>query len=122
MDDIKVLEASMSSLESSMSSQMQQLHDMMKILIENKTPNTSTVIPPEVAPEVTNTINGASSGAETVLVENLDEATKAKGGKDPKSYNAEPPPKVYSPDPPIPHPHIVNQGQPPMLTPKSFGK
>ena len=122
MDDIKVLEASMSSLESSMSSQMKQLHDMMKLLIENKTSNTSTVIPPKVAPEVTNAINGASSGAETILVEDLDEASKAKGGKDPKSYNVELPPKVYSPDPPIPHPHIVNQGQPPMLTPKSFGK
>ena len=54
---------------------------MSQFILANKTPNSSTVIPPEVAPEVTDTINGASSGAETVHVEEVDEVTKAKGDK-----------------------------------------
>jgi hypothetical protein len=67
-------------------------------------------------------LNGAPSGAETVGEKDGVGNPKPKVDSGSGSFNKVPPPKVYSPDPPIPHPHIVNQGNPPILTPKSFGK
>ena len=61
MNAIKVLESSLSSLESSMSSQMQELRDMLKLLVDNKISTTPTITLPSATPGVTNPLNGAPS-------------------------------------------------------------
>ena len=122
MNDIKVLETSLSSLESSMSSRMEELHNMMKILLEKQASNSSTTTIPNVTPGVIDPLNGASSEANIVVEEEGDGSNKPKIDSGFGDYHKVAPPKVYTPDPPIPHPHIVNQGNPPTLTPKSFAK
>jgi hypothetical protein len=59
MNEIKILESSMSSLESSMSSWMPELHDMTKILLDKQTHNSSTTTPPNVTPVVKDPFKGA---------------------------------------------------------------
>ena len=65
MGDIKVLETSLSSLESSMSSQMQELRDMLKLLVETKVSTAPTITLLGATPEVTNSLTGAPSEADT---------------------------------------------------------
>ena len=122
MGDIKVLETSLSSLESSMSSQMQELRDMLKLLVDNKISTTSTITLLSATPEVTNSLNGAPSEADTGVEEGGDGSHKTKIDGASGEHHKVPPPSVYSPDPPIPHPHIVNQGNPPALNTKAFAK
>ena len=100
MEDLKGLESSMTSLSTSMASQMQELRDMMsQFILANKTPNSSTSSPPNVTPVVEEPLNGAALVADTVGEEEADDATKAKADSGPENLNKVPPPKAYSPDP-----------------------
>jgi hypothetical protein len=137
MDDLKKLESSlsgqMSSLESSMTGQMQELRDMMKQLLSNQTPHSTTESTTQVARVLTKPLNGFIEATKKTVgeeeVEGEDKSQKAGGSGDTKSQKdsgsdgntAVPPPPWHSPNPPIPHPHIVHQGQPPKLEPTRFG-
>ena len=101
-----------------MSIQMNELREMMMQLMQANKPPSSTpievvsdVIPPKVD-------EGDGFSKETVagLKENEDDTPKAKP-MGTENYNTVSPSNVYSPDPPIPHPHIVYQWHPPLLTP-----
>jgi hypothetical protein len=65
-------------------------------------------------------LSGAPLGAETVNVEEVVGDSKSREESEPTKFSEVP--LVYSPKPPIPHPHIVLQGKPPKLTPKPLAK
>src|SRR3954467_3663019 len=88
-------------------------------------PPTVTVTTPGVNPASVTTHLGLGFVAQTstkVPSENTEEPINAtskeeNGGKD---YSAVPPPPKYTPNPPIPMPHIIPQGAPPMLDTSNF--
>ena len=87
MHDIKVLETSFSTLESSMSSQMQELRDMLKLLVDSKISTSPTTTIPNVTPGVVDPLNGASSEADIVVEEEGDGSIKPKINSGSGSYN-----------------------------------
>ena len=97
MDDLKKLEHN---LRSSMDSQMEELHDMMSQLLQKGNIPAS----PPLEENTSAGLNGEGEGTK-------ESPSKIDGGK--AEYNAVP--LVYSPDAPIPHPHINNTGDPPKL-------
>ena len=101
IDDFKKLEASVEA-------QMKEMHDMMAQLLANK----SLASPPL---EVNASASKEKEGEET-KDGSKDSPPKIDGGK--AEYNAVP--LIYSPDPPIPHPHINNRGESPKLIPSHF--
>ena len=112
MDDLKQLESSMMSKFEEMMTILQSLKPNPMIALD--TPQT-TELPPTVTTRL-----GLGFLAQTstkVPSENTEEpenstSKEENGGKD---YSAVPPPPKYTLDPPIPMPHIIPQGAPPML-------
>ena len=108
------------------SSEMKELRELIMGLMQDKNHTSTTPTPTDVAQVVTpskgDNNETAPKGADGTQTERVDDPTKpnADGSpmKAPENYHSVP--HVYSPDPPIPHPHITHQGQPPPLTPKSF--
>jgi hypothetical protein len=103
MDDFK-------NLESSMSTQISELREMIAQLIQAKTPSAP---PPDkpATPQVENV---------GLKEEDADKGTDAKSCT--KGDGKGEFPHWYSPDPPVPHPHINNRGDPPKLDALNFGQ
>src|SRR3954468_3219467 len=122
MDDLKQLESSMMSKFEEMMTLLQSLKPNPMVAIDTPQPNE---VHPGVTPAATTTHLGLGFVAQTstkVPSENTEEpenptSKKENGGKD---YSAVPPPLKYTPDPPIPMPHIIPQGAPPMLDTSNF--
>ena len=101
MKDLKELQTS---LTSSMDTRMDELRELIAKLVSVQATNPSTSsVPGGISPEK------PPSDQEVVVGEN--ETIKEKSGKE--EYHTVPP--NYSPDPPIPHPHINNIGVPPKI-------
>ena len=99
VDDFKKLEASMGA-------QMEELRAMMAQLLNANMP--------PAAPSLEANASAAQSGDGEKPIK--DPRPKIDGGKA-EHHEV---PFVYSPDPPIPHPHINNRGDPPRLNPSCF--
>jgi hypothetical protein len=104
MDDFK-------SLESNMSSQISELREMIAQLMQAK--NVSAPPPPEkpTTPHVENV------ELEEEVADKLQETRSSTKGDMKGEF-----PHWYSPDPPVPHPHINNRGDPPKLDALNFGQ
>jgi hypothetical protein len=110
-------------IKTHVSYEVKQLRELIMQLMQDKNP-TKTPLPeliPDVDPSKVDIEGVASSEDDANPSESSDKQSKEKPKPSGESgkHNAVSP--YYSPDPPIPHPHIVNQGHPPSLTPKSFG-
>jgi hypothetical protein len=105
MEDLKDLEKSM---RSTMDAQMKELREMIVQLLPK---GVGSPLPP---------LEVNSSAAQATEVEESDgtkeSPTKSASGKEKYSEV----PHIYSPDPPIPHPHINNRGDPPKFNPSCF--
>ena len=114
MNDLKTLETT---LISSMEAKMEEMCQMIMRL-------STTIAPPPSNSEDT-TLQSKETG-KTVSKDNevvgddtsKSSSSKKDSGKD--GYNEIP--HVYSPDPPIPHPHIHNRGDPPKLSASTFNQ
>jgi hypothetical protein len=104
MDDFK-------SLESTMTSQMSELREMIAQLMQAKPPSA----PP--LPEIPATLNGENVGLEEEDADKDKEARSSTKGDGKGEF-----PHWYSPNLPIPHPHINNRGYPPKLDALNFGQ
>jgi hypothetical protein len=106
MDDFK-------SLESTMSSQMSELREMIAQLMQAKAPSAH---PP---PEIPATLNRGDLGLEE---EDADKYKDKEARSFTKGNRKGEFPHCNSPDLPIPHPHINNRGDPPKLEASNFGQ
>ena len=103
MDDLKYLETS---LTSSMNTQMEELRSMMRELLKaNKPPATSS-------------LEANASAAHDGDGEQLTNESPPKIDSGKEEYHGVP--FKYSVDPPIPHYHINNRGEPPRFNPSCF--
>ena len=115
MEDLKNLETS---LNSTLGNEIQQLHQLVEQLIRDK--ETSPPLSPEETPPNPK-VNAPAKPLEEVVGDehnSINSTTKKGDGKE--EHHAVP--GWYSPDPPIPHPHINNRGDPPMLAAHSFAQ
>ena len=107
-----------------LSSEIKALREMIMQLMQSNKPTTSPIPENtlEVDPSKVDIEGAASSDADGNPSEGSDKTSKEipKPNGESGKFNAVTPP-LYSPNPPITHPHIVNQGHAPSLTPKSFG-
>ena len=115
LDDLAKMESSM----------MTKMQAMMDALVAKLSTPPSADVSPIVTPVVTTTLPGFALATELTpkvgKSQNKGESTSLPKDKDGLSDNSEvPPPPRYSPDPPVPMPHIVPQGPPPMLDASSF--
>ena len=124
-EDLNDLETTLSSLatqlEIGQAAQIKLLQTMMNDFMEKFKPSTSSSPTTVVTPINGTLLTGVEAKASDNLGDNSekvdddevdkdkDDPSKSKTGTDSKSYHAEPPPSTYSPDPRIPHHHIVNQ-------------
>jgi hypothetical protein len=99
------------SLESSMTSQMNELREMMVQLMQAKFPSATPL------PEIPAPLNVENVGLEEEVVDKDKEARSSTKGDEKGEF-----PHWYSPDPPIPYPHINNRGGPPKLDALNFGQ
>ena len=112
MNDIKTLETT---LVSSMEAKMEEMRQLIMRL------STSAASPPSTS-EATTTQSketGKTDSKDNEVVGDgtrKSSASKKDSGKE--GYNEVP--HVYSPGPPIPHPHIHNRGDPPKLSASTF--
>jgi hypothetical protein len=104
VDDFKIL-------ESSMTSQISELREIIAQLMQAKNP----IAPP--LPDKPTTPQVENEGLEEEVV---DKGTEAKSST--KDDGKGEFPHLYSPDPPVPHPHINNRGDPPKLDALYFGQ
>ena len=113
MDDLKSLETT---LLKSFEAKMEEMNQMIARLTSSIAPSpSSSEAPTPSSKEKGNT----GSKDDDVEGEKLNGSTSKKGsGKEEYSEVRH----VYSPDPPIPHPHINNRGDPPKLTASSFNQ
>jgi hypothetical protein len=95
--------------ESSVSTQISELHEMIAQLIQAKTPSAPPLEKP-ATPQVENV---------ELEEEEADKGTDAKSCT--KGDGKGEFPHWYSPDPPVPHPHINHRGDPPKLDALNFG-
>ena len=105
MEDLNNLETS---IRSTMDTQMKELREMIAQLLPKGVGST----PPP--------LEAISSAAQATDEEGSDgtkeSPSKTASGKEKYSEV----PHIYSPDPPIPHPHINNRGDPPKFNPSCF--
>ena len=120
MDDLKALETT---LKSSMDAQMLAMREYITELMAPKAP---PVIPitEDTDPLLAGKASGSPSSKRPEEGEDLDKnkdssASSLKGDDGKREYHEE---KWRSPDPPIPHPHINNRGDPPKLDVSDFVK
>jgi hypothetical protein len=106
MDDFK-------SMESTMTSQMSELREIIAQLMQAKAPSA----PPPPPPEIPATLNREDVGLEEEDADKDKEARSSTKGNGKGEF-----PHWYSPDPPVSHPHINNRGDPPKLDALNFGK
>ena len=112
MDDLKRLETT---LTSSMETQMREMREMIMQLMS---PNRATPPPhPEDPPSTSPAQASAKLGESKDGDEQSNKGSPSKRGDGKGEYNEVP--HWYSPDPPIPHPHINNRGDPPSLSTSS---
>jgi hypothetical protein len=104
VDDFKTL-------ESSMTSQISELREMIVQLMQSKTPIAPPLLDKPATPQVEN------EGLEEEVADKGTEAKSSTKGDGKGEF-----PHWYSPDPPIPHPHINNRGDPPKLDALNFGQ
>jgi hypothetical protein len=127
-EDLKSLETTLSSsLATQMNislaaqnNQIKELQDtMIKFMATFNNGATSTPSPAITPIKETPPTKVALNGADNLEKEVVDEvkSTKNSGTKD---THAVAPPLTYSPEPRLPHHHIVNLGPPPPLNPKDF--
>ena len=98
-----------------MESRMDAIQILLEQLVANKEPTNSNTTPP-LAPStiVANPIPKGDQLVENPLGENgKDDGASSQKWNGTGEYRVEPPPKWFSLDPPIPHPHVIHQGQPP---------
>jgi hypothetical protein len=96
-----------------MSSQMSELHEMIAQLMQAKIPSAPHL------PDIPATINVENEGLEKEVADkDKDPEARSSTKGDGKGEF----PHWYSPDPPIPHPHIDNRGDPPKLDALNFGQ
>ena len=124
MDDLKQLESSMMSKFEEMMTILQSLKPNPMVSLDTpqttELPPTVTMTAPGVNPAAVTTHLGLGFVAQTstkVPSENIEEHHShenptSKGENGEKDYSAVPPPPKYTPDPPIPMPHIIPQGEP----------
>src|SRR3954470_17980958 len=114
MNDLKTLETT---LVSSMEAKMEEMHQLIMRL------STSTASPPSnseaTAPQSKET--GKTNSKENEVVgDDTSKSSSSKKDRGKDGYNEVS--HVYSPDPPIPHPHIHNRGDPPKLSASTFSQ
>jgi hypothetical protein len=85
----------------------------------NKPPIPPTTTIEVGTPSMEKTSLGAPSEAETKDEEGSGEILPKIDPNAPGVYSAVAPLPVYSPDPPIPHPHVTPRGDPPALNPNA---
>src|SRR3954471_19714963 len=116
MEDLNNLETRLSS---TLGNTIKQLHKLLEQLVKDKG-DSSSPSPQEVTPS----IRKVNSPASPAVVEvgdnpnNTNSSTKRDGGKGEQHESQ----RWYSPDPPIPHPHINNRGDPPNLAASTFAQ
>jgi hypothetical protein len=98
-------------LESSMTTQISELREMIAQLMQAKTP---IATPPPKKPATPQLEN---MGLEEEDAEKATDAKSCTKGDRKGEF-----PHWYSPNPPIPHPHINNRGDPPKLDALNFGQ
>ena len=118
-DDFKAFQESM---QSSVAKEMQQMREMITQLFAKNgapPPTVEEPIPSEAEEASTKAkAEAAAKAAEEGLgTEETSDSTKPNESKD---YKETPP--WFSPNPPIPHPHINHRGDPPKLTDHSFAQ
>jgi hypothetical protein len=101
------------SLESTMTSQMNELREMMAQLMQAKLPS-ATPLPEMPAPL---NVENAGLEEEDAKKDKTNEARSSTKGDGKGEF-----PHWYSSNPPIPHPHINNRGDPPKLDALNFGQ
>ena len=117
-DDFKAFQESM---KSSVATEMQQMREMItQLFAQNGAP------PPSVEESISSEAEEAAAKAKAEAAakaaeeclgrEETSDSTKPKENKD---YKETP---WYSPNPPIPHPHINHRGDPPKLSEHSFAQ
>jgi hypothetical protein len=99
------------SFESSMSSQISELCEMIAQLMQPKIPSAPPLPDKPATPHVEN------AGLEEEVADKEPEARSSTKGDGKGEL-----PHWYSPNPPIPHPHINNRGDPPKLDALNFGQ
>ena len=117
-DDFKAFQES---LQSSVAKEMQQMHEMItQLFAKNGTPPPTIEEPiPSEAEEASAKAKAkaaAKAAEEGLGTEETSDSTKPNESKD---YKETP---WFSPNPPIPHPHINHRGDPPKLTDHSFAQ
>ena len=118
IEDFKKLETTLTSSIESQNTKMDELREMIMLLMPKK-PASPTTTPLEEDPEVPLKNPNSVNSEEEEKVGDTDTgsaSTKKKVGKE--EYHEVP--HAYSPNPPIPHPHINNRGDPPKLDASSF--
>ena len=113
MDHLKTLETT---LLRSFESKMEEMQQMIARL-------TSSTAPPPSSTEATTPLSKDKAHVESkegeTVGENINGSTsKKESGKENYSEVSH----LYSPDSPIPHPHINNRGDPPKLSASSFNQ
>jgi hypothetical protein len=101
------------SLESTMTSQMNELHEIMAQLMQAKF---ASATPLSDIPAPLN-VENAGLEEEDADKDKTNEARSSTKGDGKGEF-----PHWYSPGPPIPHPHINNRGDPPKLDALNFGQ
>ena len=120
VDDLKEFK---DSLTSSVAAEMQQMREMIAQLLQAQKDGTPP--PPDGEPKSPNATDAAKAAAEEAAKgardglgsEETSDSTKPNENKD---YKETPP--WFSPNPPIPHPHINHRGDPPKLSDHSFAQ
>ena len=118
-DDLKEFK---DSLTSSVAAEMRQMREMIAQLLQAQKDGTP---PPEGDPKSPNATDAAKAAAEEAAKgardglgsEETNDSTKPNENKE---YKETPP--WFSPNPPIPHPHINHRGDPPKLSDHTFAQ
>ena len=113
MEDFRKLETT---LNSSIEAQRAQMDALREMIAQQKASTSPSLEDPKDPPKDPTSV---SPEEEKVGDETISDSTSTKK-KDGKEDYHEVPPPWYSPDPPVPHPHINNRGDPPKLNASSF--
>ena len=100
---------------------MDTMEDLLRQLLAKGNPNSSNPTSPNASTIVVEPLKGfVRETKQTDEKEKVDVDSNPKVDRGSGGYHAMPPPNWYSPDPPIPHPHINYHGPPPILDASNF--
>ena len=102
----------------SLESRIDVLTSMLQSLVDSKKDPPNSPPHVDLDPPLPGFVKATEKSAEERSEDNDSGSSKRDSGKG--EFNMVPPP-WYSPDPPIPHPHINNRGDPPKISAYPFG-